>query len=259
MGTEAGTLSKPRSVRGQARIHLDAAGIWRAEAWLSPRPGVKVRELFGADDGYRISLVRYSPGARVPEHIHNGDEHTYVLEGAIRDISGEFPVGSYLMRPQGSRHGVWSERGALVLTHRLGPIRFLGGFRPAAAFSPPLLPPFPIGAGFPGDRLPTALNTAVDSPEWEAMRPGLRILPLFEGPPGNYKSALLRYDPGTALPAHVHMGDEHIYILAGAQEDESGMYGAGAYVHNPTGTSHRVWSEEGCLALIHWRAPVSFL
>jgi anti-sigma factor ChrR (cupin superfamily) len=91
------------------------------------------------------------------------------------------------------------------------------------------------------------------------MRPGLRILPLFEGPPGNYKTALLRYHPGTSLPAHVHMGDEHIYILAGAQEDESGLYGAGAYVHNPTGTSHRVWSEEGCLALIHWRAPVRFL
>lgn len=259
MGTEAGTLSRPRGARAKSRIHLDAAAIWRTEAWLSPRPGIKVRELYGADDGYRISLVRYSAGARVPEHIHMGDEHTYVLEGTVRDAAGEFPVGSYLMRPEGSRHSVWSERGALVLTHRLGPIRFMGGFRPAPSHSQPPFPPLPEGAGYPADRLPTALNTAVDSPEWEAMRPGLRILPLFEGPPGNYKTALLRYRPGTTLPAHVHMGDEHIYILAGAQEDESGAYLAGAYVHNPTGTTHRVWSEEGCLALIHWRAPVRFL
>jgi anti-sigma factor ChrR (cupin superfamily) len=258
MGTESGTLLKPRGARAKGRIHLDAASIWRPESWQSPRPGIKVRELFGADDGYRISLVRYSQGARVPEHVHTGDEHTYVLEGAVSDASGEFPVGSYLMRPQGSRHGMWSERGALVLTHRLGPLRFLGGFRPFGPHFPPA-PPTPDGTVFPADRLPNALNTAADSPEWEAMRPGLRILPLFEGPPGNYKTALLRYNPGTALPAHVHLGDEHIYILAGAQEDESGAYGAGAYVHNPTGTSHRVWSEEGCLALIHWRAPVRFL
>ncbi len=24
-------------------------------------------------------------------------------------------------------------------------------------------------------------------------------------------------------------------------------------------TAHRVWSEEGCLALVHWRAPMRFL
>jgi anti-sigma factor ChrR (cupin superfamily) len=252
MGTETGIPARPRPPGGKARIHLDAAGVWHPEAWLSPRPGIKVRELYGADDGYRISLVRYAAGARVPEHVHSGDEHTYVLEGAVRDASGEFPVGAYLMRPQGSRHGLWSERGALVLTHRLGPIRFLNGFRPA--------PPPPAGGeAFPADRLPTADNAAADSPEWETLRPGVRILSLFEGPPGDYKTALLRYQPGATVPAHVHLGDEHIHILAGAQEDESGAYAAGSYVHNPAGTAHRVWSEEGCLALIHWRAPVRFL
>lgn len=251
MGSDIGTLANPRT-RGKARIHLDAASIWNSASWSSPRPGIKVRELYGSDDGYRISLVRYAQGARVPLHHHAGDEHTYVLEGAVRDASGEFPVGSFLMRPQDSRHETWSERGALVLMHRLGPIRFLGGWRPD-----PL--PSPEAASFPADRLPTAINAAADSPEWEVLRPGVRILPLFEGPPGNYKAALLRYLPGAGVPAHVHMGDEHIYVLAGAQEDESGSYGAGAYVHNPTGTSHRVWSEEGCLALIHWRAPVHFI
>ncbi|MBW8887029.1 MAG: cupin domain-containing protein [Fibrobacteres bacterium] len=259
MGSDIGTLAKPGPVRGKARIHLNAAHIWDPATWMSPRPGIKVRELYGADDGYRISLVRYASGARVPRHLHTGDEHAYVLEGSVHDEAGEFPVGSYLMRPQGTRHEMWSERGALVLSHRLGPIRFLGGWRPGP---PPASEGAPAGAksvSFPADRLPTAINAAVDSPEWELLRPGVRVLSLFEGPPGNYKSALLRYLPGKGIPTHIHMGDEHIYILAGTQEDDSGSYGAGTYVHNPTGTTHRVWSEEGCLALIHWRAPVHFI
>lgn len=253
MEKETGIMAKPRLQRAPMRIHLDAASVWNAAAWLSPRPGIQVRELYGSDDGYRISLVRYAAGAHVPDHLHTGDEHTYVLEGGLRDAAGEFTVGSYQMRPRGSRHEMWSERGALVLMHRLGPIRFLGGWQPGPR------PSSPEAVSFPSDRMPNAVNTAADSPEWEILRPGVRILSLFEGPPGDYKAALLRYRPGAAVPSHIHMGDEHIYILSGGQEDESGSYGAGAYVRNPNGSTHRVWSEEGCLALIHWRAPLRFL
>jgi anti-sigma factor ChrR (cupin superfamily) len=94
---------------------------------------------------------------------------------------------------------------------------------------------------------------------WEVLRPGVDILPLFEGSPGTYKAALLRYRPGASVPVHVHLGDEHIYVLSGSQEDGHGSYGAGSYVFNPAGTRHWVASEEGCTVLIHWRAPVKFV
>ncbi|MDB5051377.1 MAG: cupin [Fibrobacteres bacterium] len=254
MQSEAMLTQRVRNVPvSRIRIHLDFAGIWNRGVWLAPRPGIKVRELFQSDDGYRISMVRYAPGAKVPEHLHTADEHTYVIEGSVRDSAGEYTAGSYLLNPMGSRHGVWSDRGALVITHRLGPIRFLSGWRPG-----PEAPP--EGRGFPGDRLPLLINTGAEQgAAWEQLRPGVQVMSMFEGAPGNYKTALVRYRPGSAVPAHIHLGDEHVYILSGCQEDEFGSYDTGAYLYNPMGTTHRVWSEEGCLAMIHWRAPVRYL
>jgi anti-sigma factor ChrR (cupin superfamily) len=235
------------------RFHLDFTTVWKDGVWLAPRPGIKVRELYQADDGYRISLVRYAPGAKVPDHLHTADEHSYVLEGSVKDASGEHFAGSYLLSPMGSRHRVWSDRGALVLTHRLGPIRFLGGWTPGPAAPPE-------GRGFPGDRASVVIETGAErGADWEDMRPGIQIMSLFEGAPGDYKTALMRYRPGASLPAHIHLGDEHVYVLSGCQEDEYGIYEAGGYVYNPIGTAHRVWSEEGCLVLMHWRAPIRYL
>lgn len=237
----------------RVRFHLDFTTVWKGGAWLAPRPGIKVRELYQADDGYRISLARYAPGAKVPDHLHTADEHSYVLEGSIKDASGEHFAGSYLLSPAGSRHRVRSDRGALVLTHRLGPIRFLGGWSPGPAAPPE-------SRGFPEDRAIVMIETGAEKgAEWEELRPGIQIMSLFEGAPGDYKTALMRFRPGASLPAHIHLGDEHVYMLSGCQEDEYGSYEAGGHVYNPIGTAHRVWSEEGCLVLTHWRAPIRYL
>lgn len=249
----ANGFSKPRM-----RFHLDMASVWAEDVWLAPRPGIRIREMYQSDDGYRISLVRYAPGAKVPEHLHSADEHTYVIEGSVKDAFGTYGPGSYMMNPMGSRHRMWSDKGALVITHRLGPIRFLSGWKPGPAGWAEAGMPSAVAAS--ADRPSVSLDTGISrASAWEELRPGVSIMSLFEGPPGNYKTALVRYRPGASVPVHVHMGDEHVYILSGCQEDEYGSYETGGYVHNPVGTGHRVWSEEGCLALIHWRAPIRFL
>lgn len=260
MQMEATATSKPRPAPdSRARIHLESESIRGQGPWMAPRPGIKVRELYQSGDSYRISMVRYAPGAKVPEHVHTGDEHSYVLEGSVRDAAGEYPAGSYLLSPMGSRHAVWSDRGALVLTHRLGPIRFLSGWRPGQEAPKE-------GRGAPQlyqltqDRESLLIDTGSETgAAWEALCPGVQIMSMFEGSPGNYKTALVRYRPGSSIPAHIHLGDEHVYVLSGCQEDEYDSYDAGAYIYNPMGTTHRVWSEEGCLALIHWRAQILFL
>lgn len=71
--------------------------------------------------------------------------------------------------------------------------------------------------------------------------------------------ALLRYSPGASVPRHRHRGLETILVLEGRQSDERGSYGAGTLVLNPEGSSHRVWSETGCVVLIQWQRPVEFL
>lgn len=87
-------------------------------------------------------------------------------------------------------------------------------------------------------------------------RRGVEILPILEGAPA---VALLRYAPGSRVPAHLHTGLETIYVLEGAQSDERGTYPEGALVLNPEGTRHSVWSDEGCVVLIQWERPVRFL
>jgi anti-sigma factor ChrR (cupin superfamily) len=245
------------------RYHLDAGAVESETSWEA-RPGLCIRELFSDRDGYRISLVRYAEGGFDPERMHSGDEHVFVLGGGLRDANGDYGPGTYLLNPAGLRPRIWSPGGCLAIIHRLPPdapgsipvnsggleeifedeeSRALNGggsdsrtrMRSAAGRD------FRVGAG------------------WGELRPGVFMLPMFEGAPGNYKSALLRYLPGSSIPEHIHMGDEHVYMLEGSQEDETGSYDEGSYVYNPTGTGHRVWSEEGCLALIHWRAPVRYL
>lgn len=87
-------------------------------------------------------------------------------------------------------------------------------------------------------------------------RDGVEIARLHDGPPA---VALLRYAPGASVPAHLHRGLETILVLDGAQSDERGTYGQGTLVLNPAGTSHRVWSDPGCVVLIQWTLPVEFL
>ena len=87
-------------------------------------------------------------------------------------------------------------------------------------------------------------------------RDGVEIARLHDGPPS---VALLRYAPGAGVPAHLHRGLETILVLEGTQSDDRGTYPPGSLVLNPEGTSHRVWSDGGCVVLIQWTLPVEFL
>ena len=51
-------------------------------------------------------------------------------------------------------------------------------------------------------------------------------------------TSLVRYEPGSTFPPHVHGGGEEILVLEGAFGDEHGIYPAGTYMRNPIGTSH---------------------
>ncbi|WP_319518494.1 cupin domain-containing protein [uncultured Martelella sp.] len=71
--------------------------------------------------------------------------------------------------------------------------------------------------------------------------------------------AFLRYQPGASVPEHRHTGLETIIVVEGAQSDESGTYDTGSVICNPPGTSHNVWTENGCVVFIQWEKPVVIL
>lgn len=89
------------------------------------RPGVEIARLYGDGvSGPSAALLRYAPGASVPSHEHSGHEHIVVLSGSQRDEHGEYGPGSCVIHGPGTRHGVYSEQGCMVLAIWHGPIDF---------------------------------------------------------------------------------------------------------------------------------------
>lgn len=93
---------------------------------------------------------------------------------------------------------------------------------------------------------------------WHTLRAGVEIQYLHRAP-GQPTAALLRYQPGAQVPAHRHAGVEFVQVLSGSQRDATGVYAAGSFKINLTGSAHDLTSDDGCVALIVWQAPVEFL
>ena len=81
-----------------------ARGVWRKRLEL-------VRE---AEADRVTSVVRFDPGARFPDHGHPGGEEILVLDGVFSDETGDYPAGSYLLNPEGTRHAPWSAQGCTL-------------------------------------------------------------------------------------------------------------------------------------------------
>ncbi len=92
--------------------------------------------------------------------------------------------------------------------------------------------------------------------EFEPFKDGITAHWLSRSDP---QIALLRYEAGATAPLHRHTGMETILVLEGTQSDENGTYAQGDLVLNPEGSQHRVWSDTGCVVLLHWQKPVAFL
>ncbi len=91
---------------------------------------------------------------------------------------------------------------------------------------------------------------------FEPFRDGVDIHHIQQGSPA---LAILRYAPGARVPKHLHTGLETILVLDGEQSDEHGSYQTGSLVLNPEGSSHSVWSDNGCAVLIQWERPIEIL
>lgn len=99
----------------------------------------------------------------------------------------------------------------------------------------------------------------LDQVEWQEFRPGVQRHLIYADKETECMSVLLKYDPGASVPEHMHMGNEHIFVLQGSQKDRLGVIKAGTFIVNRTGTRHAVASEEGCVVLIVYEKPVCFL
>src|SRR3984957_1758525 len=90
--------------------------------WQKTRfAGCEVKTLlFDRDSGLVTVLMRFAPGAVLPDHEHVKIEQTYVLEGRLVDKEGpvaglDVKQGEFVWREPGSRHSAWTPEGGLML------------------------------------------------------------------------------------------------------------------------------------------------
>ena len=90
--------------------------------WKPTRfPGCEVKTLLmDPKTGIMTALMRFAPGAVLPDHEHVRIEQTYVIEGRLVDSEGpdaglEVGPGEFVWRDAGSRHVAVAPEGGLML------------------------------------------------------------------------------------------------------------------------------------------------
>jgi anti-sigma factor ChrR (cupin superfamily) len=196
--------------------------------WNERQPGIHSKQLWGDPDTQRRALMtRIEPGAQLARHRHVGDELVFVIEGAIGDEFGTVSAGNVGFRPRGCVHTVSSKNGATVLAFITGTVE------PTAE------------AGSP---MPSQVIMVGDLP-WVDARPGVRQKRIWEDPAEPRRMILARFAPGAVLPRHRHVGDELIFVIEGANADESGPVGTGNVNYRPNGCVHTVTTKNGATVL----------
>ena len=95
--------------------------------------------------------------------------------------------------------------------------------------------------------------------DWQAFHPGVTAHWFYKEPDGGAAAVLLRYEPGSRVAEHEHVGYEHMLVLEGEEYDEAGEYPAGSFVIHPPGTRHSPGSHGGCVALLIYEKAVRFV
>ena len=192
--------------------------------WIaSPAGGVErvMLDRIGDEVARATSLVRYAPGSAFREHVHGGGEEILVLEGVFADEHGEYPAGTYLRNPAGTRHRPRSDAGCLLFVK-------LWQFQP-------------------GDDEQKVVSTRGGA--WSpGLVDGLAVLPLHQY--GSEGVALVRWAPGTTFHRHQHWSGEEILVLDGVFQDEHGTYPTGSWLRSPHGSQHTPFSDAGCLIYV---------
>ncbi len=192
--------------------------------WVaSPMKGVdrQMLDRIGEEVARATSIVRYAPESYFSEHTHGGGEEFFVLEGVFSDEHGDYPAGSYVRNPIGSKHTPHSKEGCTIFVK-------LHQFDEA-------------------DTEQKVVSTK-DAEFLPGQVPGLSVLPLHSH--GTESAALVRWEPGTKFLPHQHWGGEEILVLEGTFQDEFGDYPAGTWLRSPHGSKHTPWSDEGCLIYV---------
>ena len=193
------------------------------QTWIaSPHAGVERKPLAreAREGGHATSIVRYLPGAKFSTHEHPGGEEIFVLEGIFSDENGDYPAGTYLRNPPGTKHAPFSKDGCVIFVklhqfqqHDLSTVR---------------------------------INTAKQP--WRQGYGKLQVMPLHQCDAESV--ALVKWPAGEVFQPHTHFGGEEILVLTGTFRDEHGNYPVGTWIRSPHMSSHKPYVQEPTLILV---------
>lgn len=193
--------------------------------WMpSPQSGVERRMLdrVGGEVARATSLVRYAPDSVFPEHHHALGEEFLVLDGIFSDEHGDYPAGTYIRNPPGSKHSPRSAPGCTIFV-KLRQMR-------------------------PEERQRVVVDT--EAAVWQSGdADGHARLVLHSEGDGGEVVTMERLDAGASLQAYDCPGGEELLLLSGDLTDEAGSYKAGTWTRIPAGSWQRLSSDAGA---IYW-------
>lgn len=192
--------------------------------WVhSPEAGVDrmMLDRIGEEVARATSLVKYAPGSDFPPHVHRGGEEFLVLEGVFSDEHHDYPAGTYVRNPIGTKHKPHSGPGCTILV-KLHQFEHEDQHQKAIDMNNMDLAETPI------DGISAAL--------------------LHDTP--SERVSLVKLAPGTPAFHHAHDGGEEVFVLEGVFNDEHGAYPKGTWLRMPHGSDHTTFSEQGCLLYV---------
>tara|TARA_B100000965_G_scaffold29899_1_gene22158 strand:- start:4279 stop:4890 length:612 start_codon:yes stop_codon:yes gene_type:complete len=91
---------------------------------------VKIASILPKDNDEKLELIHVMPGAKIPQHTHEGNESFLVLHGSYSDEYGEYKQGTVQVRSEDHNHTPvgHSRTGCIGLAYTHGKIKFSGKF-----------------------------------------------------------------------------------------------------------------------------------
>ena len=181
--------------------------------WVaSPMAGVerKMLDRMGAESGHATSVVRYAPESFFAPHTHSGGEEFLVLDGIFSDEHGDFPTGSYVRNPIGTRHKPFSETGCTIFVK-------LWQFDEK-------------------DKEQFVVNC--HEAEWETVDDGIHTLFLHQY--GNEHVYMLKLKAGSEYTIDENVKGTELLLLEGSINESGETFPAGTWMRNPIAYASRI-------------------
>ncbi|AQS39023.1 anti-ECFsigma factor, ChrR [Shewanella psychrophila] len=191
--------------------------------WLpSPLEGVTRKPLAreNQESGHATSIVRYQAGSHFRAHSHPKGKEIFVLAGIFSDETGDYPAGTYIRNPPGSKHSPFSTNGCTLFVK-------LNQF----------------------DMQDTQqVRVYTETQPWQQGIGGLEVMSLhdFEG----QHTALVKWPANEVFQPHRHFGGEEILVLSGQFEDEHGRYPLNTWIRSPHQSEHHPFVKQETVILV---------